>query len=158
MKNPIAERTFMHGAETDALVSKLIGSDDQWSFQIGAAWVLFREMEQYGAVAVKSSLLDDRYECSIVFSQSQQSMTSIVNGFSDTAPGAICAAFIRLHDALAVRKVEKRRKAALAKKPRHTSWILDGNGNRVGEILDDDAARVRLGNDSYELEEVAHES
>jgi hypothetical protein len=70
-----------------------------YSTDIAEAWDLFREMEasEKCAVMVQRTLHDSvTYECSIVYGHTTQTQQVCINGFSDTAAGAICAAYVQM--------------------------------------------------------------
>lgn len=109
------------GPALDAMVRECSGLEGQYSTDIARAFELYEQMSKVEGCAINLARPfpgadgATRYECSLVFSRESQLDANMINGYSDTAAGAVCACYVAL-SAARNRQAEKK-KADAAKAP-----------------------------------------
>lgn len=116
MRAPALPNNYLaSGAELDARVAALRAAHAaEYSRVGGTAWrELWTEIENHAVcgVMVQRCLRFEGniYECAIVYSASEQTHATCINGFSDTLEGAVCAAYVRLGESKVEGALKKKR-------------------------------------------------
>lgn len=145
------------GSALDAMVRECSGLEGPYSIDISLAWELYEQMAKVEKSAINLQRPfagadgGTRYECSLVFSIESQLDANMINGYSDTAAGAVCACYVAL-SAARNRQAEKKKADDAKAPPRpkiHVATVDLGGGKMLEVIGDGPKVPLMLVDDPY---------